>query len=217
MNRFSPYEYLGFIVPGGLVITVAYYGLYGMPEPEPGVTVLVGLVGAAFLTGHLVAAIANVLAPIAWGRRPGNDPPSHEGLFDKHGYLAATSPDETLSVFDDRLGKQDNLSAAFKAGAKRMRDAGRGAQLHVFNQQIGFYRNTATGSLLSFLLVGGYAAFGNGPQPLPFTVWGPVFALATWLFTSRYKRFWRYYGREVWLDVRNHGPSQQGTTGQGSP
>lgn len=208
MDRFSVYEYGAFIVPGGLVITVAYYGLYGMPQHELGLFLLVWLLGAAFLAGHLVAAVANVLAPLAWGKPPGKDPESHQGLFEG-GYLESMSRDDVKSVFEERLGKQDDLNAAFKAGAKRMRDAGRAGRLELYNQRIGFYRNSAVGTLLSFLLVGGYAVFGDCPAPLPFAVWGPVFAVATWLLVIRYRRFWRYYGREVWLDVRHHGLSEQ--------
>ena len=202
MDRFTAYEYLGFVIPGGLVCAVAFYGAHGWPYDEPGASYLVGILAAAFVAGHLVAGLGNFLGAIAWGHWPGDDPSSDEGAFDKGAYLHGKERDDVLAVFKARVGDHhDSLDRAFKAAAKRMRAGGRADKLEVFNQQIGFYRNTLTACVLSLVLVIVYELLGAKPAPLALLIWGPVFAVAVLVFVRRYRRFWRLYGREVWLDV----------------
>lgn len=189
------------MLPGGLVLGVALYGKYGWPQDEPGATFLVALLSAAFMLGHIVAALANWLAPLAWGKLPGSDPPSQQGLFDKKGHLHGKGEADALKAFNKLLGPQPDLDRAIKAGAKRMRAEARGKMLSVYNEQIGFYRNSATACLVATLIVVVYELTAVGTPPMPAAFWVPALLVACLLFTGRYRRFWRYYAREVWLDV----------------
>lgn len=201
MDRFSPYEYLGFVVPGGLVCVVAFYGAYGWPYDEPGATYLVGILAAAFVVGHLVAGLANFVAPVLWGRWPWDEPRSHDGAFDRNQYLHGYDKSKVLAVFEERVGPRPDLDRAFKAAAKRMHAGARAKRLDIFNQQIGFYRNTATACLISLALIIVFELAEPTARNLPAPLWAPVFAVSTAVFARRYRRFWRLYGREVWLDV----------------
>ena len=221
MERFSPYEYLGFVIPGGLVCVVAFYGAHGWPYDEPGATYLVAVLAAAFVAGHLIAGLSNYFGALVWGHAPWNDPTSHDGAFDRGQYLHGKKPEEVQAVFRERVGNHHtDLNSAYKAAVKLMHAEGRAKRLDVFNQQIGFYRGTATACLLSLMLVIVYEVADSAPGHLPVAVWAPVFALATAVFARRYRRFWRLYGREVWLDVSTpttkppgDGPEHGGTCG----
>lgn len=213
MERFSAYEYLGFVVPGGLVCVVAFYGGYGWPYDEPGATYLVGIVAAAFVVGHLVAGLANLVCGLAWRRLPWHEPDSYEGAFKKGQYLEGRTEADVLATFKERVGDHRDLNRSFKAAAKIMHVEGRANRLDVFNQQIGFYRNTATACGICLLLVVGYEVQAATIAPLPAPIWAPVFIVSVLVFTRRYRRFWKLYGREVWLDVSTVRFGQAGDTG----
>src|SRR3981081_3537331 len=87
--NFRPYEYLSFVLPGAVVLFAAVYGYFGWPWGEPGATALVGILGACFIVGHLVAAVAQFCQPILWGHRPSNAADSKWGLFTTSSPLAS--------------------------------------------------------------------------------------------------------------------------------
>ena len=72
MNLYSAYDYLAFIVPGGLTVGATYLAFWGWPQAEPGASSLVILLGLAFLVGQVLASVGAWLLPISWGHMPGS-------------------------------------------------------------------------------------------------------------------------------------------------
>jgi hypothetical protein len=71
MDRYSAYEFLAYLLPGGVVVFASWIGLQGWPTTEPGATSLVFLLAGSFFVGQAVAAVASLLEPVLWGHPPG--------------------------------------------------------------------------------------------------------------------------------------------------
>jgi hypothetical protein len=64
----SPFDVLVFTLAGTFVIAGAWWGIDGVPGESPSTAVIVGLVAASYLAGHVVAAASGVLWTRVWKR-----------------------------------------------------------------------------------------------------------------------------------------------------
>jgi hypothetical protein len=199
MDRFSPYEYLAFLLPGGLLLLAVSVVFEGWPPPDPGAGLLVILIGLAFVVGHAVASVASWLEPVAWGHLPGQRPNPFWGTIGKRGQYSETDRSQVEQDFRDRLGATGDLPAIYALGYTKLQQLKLDAHLQVLNQQIGFYRNTATACLLAILLELSTGVFAVGtPVGSRVALYGAGLAL----FATRYRRFWRYFTDAVIRGVR---------------
>lgn len=210
MKPYSGYEFLGFVLPGLLVSAVAYYGWNGWPHGEPGPVTLLGITTLAYLTGHVIAAIANWLEPVVWGRKPGSRPSSLAGLRGRSGKYADVT-DEQLRDWLDPGGERD-LQRAFDLAYSRARGTDVKVVLNLYNEQIGFYRNTATASVLALVIVAAYQFAPGSARTLPLAVAGPLLAVAVFAFVIRYRRFWTRFGDTIIRSARTTPPSSEAQT-----
>jgi hypothetical protein len=204
VKPYSGYEFLGFVLPGLLVASVAYFGWNGWPHGEPGPVALLGITTLGYLSGHVVAALANWLEPLAWGRRPGSRPSSLDGLRGRNGKYANVT-DQQLREWLDPDGEAD-LQRAFDLAYSRARATDLKKVLDLYNEQIGFYRNTATASMLALVIVAAYQFVPESAETLPLALAGPLLALAGVSFTVRYRRFWARFGDSVIRAARTGNP-----------
>jgi hypothetical protein len=210
VNLYSAYEYLSFILPGGVVLFASFYGYHGWPWSEPGGTALVGILAACFLVGHANAALAQYFQPLLWGSRPSNRANSEWGMFGPAG--AFPQPGDRDRLESEMAATYPGLSfqQAFATAVADMRRTGDDEFLKVLNSQIGLYRNLTTASLLSAAIVLYYNLSSH--QHLPLLPWLPIFAGATVLFANRYRNFWKRYGAAVVSAMRSSSPDNPLTT-----
>ncbi len=195
MKDFSPYDYLSFILPGGLVIAVASIGFSGVPTQEPGASWLVVLVAASFVVGHGVATVASWMEPLAWGHAPGRPTDPAWGLTGPRGAFEASEWDAISEQCRSRYPSASTFRSAWNMGYLELQAGTARDRLAMLNQQIGFYRNTTVACIASVVLV--VAQWATGYQFLDPRVSLGIFGLGAVLFTYRFRRFWRYFGMEV--------------------
>ncbi|WP_147312153.1 hypothetical protein [Thermomonospora umbrina] len=196
MDKFNIYEYISFILPGGLIIAVVLYGFEIVPtNASPSATVLIMLTAAAFVVGHLNVAVANFLQPLAWGARPGSWPSSTAGVFGNRGrYDDARKQkveDHFAQLFPDAADFQQRFNIAYTLLRQEQLDG----HLQTLNHQIGFYRNMATAVVMSIGSL--VAASRSGHHRLDLLLWLPLGLIALFLLVSRFRRFWARFGDEV--------------------
>lgn len=194
----SAYRYLTFLLPGALVLTVAFYGWNGWPYAEPGAGALLGLIAAAYMTGHIVVALANYFQPIWWGHSPGGRLESSEGLFDKGGRYEK-SKDAVLAAFSSSYPNVDGFEAQFGIAYQQVQKGALGPKLLSIVEEIGYYRSMATASAICMLLVLVFRLFGR--THLEVLLWTPIFIVSMAAHAYRFKRFWRYVGEYVTGEV----------------
>ena len=192
MIPYSIYDYLSFIIPGGMILFTAVYGWFGWPWHEPGGTALVGIVAAAFVIGNAVAALASWVEPIFLGSIPGTRPDGLWGQFAK-GDRYEDRRSEVEAVFRRRY--DDNLDHSYRLAQVDLRNLGKSGDLDRINSQIGFYRGMAVASGVSLLIEVTYVTAWH--SHLPSALWMAIFAVLSLLSIYRYRRFWRYFGDYV--------------------
>lgn len=196
MIAYTAYQFLGFILPGALVLFASVYGSTGWPRSEPAASGLVGVLATSFVAGHAVAAVAGWLEPLAWGSRPGRRVESMTGLFGTKGYFDELE----RPVIEERLrtlfGSELQPQTCFDLAYTRLQQQGKDSVVQLMNQEIGFHRNMASASIASFFVTVGVAVAGRGDHLRP-DVWLPTFGVAALLFVFRYRRFWRRFAHNV--------------------
>jgi hypothetical protein len=193
VNPFSAYEWLSFLIPGGVFLFAAFYGWKGWPYPEPGAAVLTGILAASFAVGHAVAAVASWLEPVIWLHLPGTRQNPEWGMFGSGGTY--DDAERVLVVADLRVRYGDvDFRTGYNLAYTELRQAGNDAALAIVNQQIGFYRNMSMSAAAGTLIVVGYWAVGRDALPV---AWALFLGTAAILFAYRYRRFWRRFGDEV--------------------
>jgi hypothetical protein len=200
-DKLGIYDYLAFIAPGSAVIATVVYGFeIARVSTPPGGEAVVMLTLAAFVVGHLLAAVGNALQPLAFGQRPFTRLSPSEGLFGDRGQLAGTTEaavdGELAAVVPGPMTPEQRLAAA----ATLLRQKALDSALQTFNQQIGFYRNLTVAAFVCLGVL--VAARVQGHDVLPLALWIPVAALAIVVGVVRFRRFWGYYGYEVVRGVR---------------
>jgi hypothetical protein len=196
MDKLDIYQYISFILPGGLVLATVLYGFEVVPtNVSPSATVLILLTAAAFVVGHLNVAVANFLQPLVWGKRPGSWPPSTAGLFGKRGRYDEAQQQRIEKKFEQLFPDASSIQQRFNIGYTLLRQEQLDGQLQILNPQIGFYRNMATAAVLSLGIL--IAASATGHDHLNPRIWIPLNLVALLLLVSRFRRFWTRFGDEV--------------------
>jgi hypothetical protein len=216
MNPYSAYEYLSFVIPGGVLLFASFYGYNGWHWKEPGGTALVGIVAACFVVGHANAAVAQYCQPLLWGHWPSNRASSDWGMFGRRGAFHRDGDRERVEA--DLAAAHPGLSfqQAFSTALAGIRDTD--DHVRVLNSQIGLYRNLTAATFLSLVVVVYYDLSSH--RHLPMLPWVPILVAATVLFGNRYRHFWRRFGAHVVYAVRNSGepaPMTDRKTGEPEP
>jgi hypothetical protein len=197
MHKFDPYEYIGVIIPG-IVVVITLILLYpatgyilnsGVSVGEFGLILIVSIVA-----GHLIQAFGNVFETVLWG-------------------LSGGMPTAWPANGDTKLLSQkqvDRLQAALKSdfecellelksgrGPIRevnaiVRQKGKVDRIETFNRNYGLMRGIATALLLASGLIL-LKDYHNWPLAL-----GMVFASA--VATFRMVRFGEHYAREMFVE-----------------
>jgi len=200
-DKLGLYDYLGFIVPGAVIIAAAVYGLgLARVTTAPSAEGILLLTAAAFVVGHLNVAVANMLQPVAFGHRPFTRLRSTEGLFGEHGRYSAAEQKEIEAEFAEYFPTASTFEEQFQLGYTLLRQKNLDAALQTANQQIGLYRNLMAATVVCLPLLVAGAATGHGS--LRPGVWIPLDGLAIVLFAIRFRRFWVRFSDEVIRGVR---------------
>lgn len=196
MDNLTLYDYLGFVIPGGLVVATVAYGFQLAPiDAAPSAPGLTMLTAAAFIVGHVNAALANYLQPVAWWQRPGQRLGSSVGLFGRRGLYDAQQQADIEQHFATRFPNARDFQQQFNLGYTTLRQKGLDKAAQIMNQQIGFYRNMAAGVLVSLVVL--IAATVRGHDILRLWLWVPLAVAAEALFVFRFRRFWARFGNEI--------------------
>jgi hypothetical protein len=199
-DKLGLYDYLGFIVPGAVIIAAAVYG-FGLAgvTTAPSAEGILLLTAAAFVIGHLNVAVANMLQPVAFGHRPFTRLRSTEGLFGNNGRYGEAERKEIEGEFAEFFPAASTFEERFQLGYTLLRQKQLDLALQTANQQIGLYRNLMAAAVVCLPLLAA-AAIGHGtlrPQ-----IWIPLDVLAAVLFAIRFRRFWVGFANEVVRGVR---------------
>lgn len=195
----SIYDYLSYVLPGGVVLFAAGYGYFGPLASEPGVFYSLVLVVAAFVLGHACAALFNWIEPSLWGSRPFGKVVRTSGLFGKGGVYADAEAKLIASEFASRY-PGGNFEVNYDLGYADLQLRGKDDFLQILNQQIGFYGHMACASIIAIVIVG--VMWAAGKTYLPPAIWIPIFVIGAVLFAARYKHFWRRFGEQVVRSIR---------------
>lgn len=197
MNQpFTLYDYLSFVLPGGLVTATALWGWCHCPTEDPGAAVAVGLVAIAFVVGHVVAAFANVVVqPVLFLQWPGTRTSSTAGVFGRFGRYDATEERRIRNFFAARYGDVISFQSAFNLAYTELRNRGQDKGLNTINEQIGFYRNMSAASVVAILLILGYE-FTDRPG-FELWPWLAILTVGAVAFAYRFRRMWASFGDYV--------------------
>jgi hypothetical protein len=202
MNQpLSLYDYISFVLPGGLVTAVAIWGWYHGPTHDPRAAAVAGLVAVAFVVGHVLAAFANlVVQPLLFLQRPGTRVDSTAGVFGRFGRYDAAEEKVIRDWFAERYGRGTSLQSAFNLAYTELRNSGWNSGLETINEQLGFYRNMTAASVVAIALVLAYAASGRPGVAL--WPWLPILGVALVAFAYRFRRMWASFGDYVIRGIR---------------
>jgi hypothetical protein len=196
VTPYSPYRWLAFVIPGGVILFAFFYGWNGWPFPEPGATALVGILAAAFAVGAANAGAANWVEPVLWLHRPGSGQDPSWGLFG----TGCPYEERERAVIEAELRSRYGAEASFRTGYNlaytELQHGGKADRLNQLNEEIGFYRNMTTACIASAVVIGVYTIVWDR-RALPPVLWIPLFVAMAILFGYRYRRFWRRFGDYV--------------------
>jgi hypothetical protein len=195
MNLYSAYDYLAYVIPGGLVLGASFFAFLGLPSAEPGASWLLVLLAAAFLIGHVIATLAAWLQPIVWGERPGTAPDPTWGMFDSSGRSKISRAVDLEAELARRYGPRDDLPTLYGLAYTELQQNRKEGRLIALNSEIGFARNAAV-ALLSGAVIDVAASLAkHHPLDAP---WLPVlYLVGSGVFVARYRRIWRQFADNV--------------------
>jgi hypothetical protein len=200
MDRYSAYEFLAYLLPGGAVIFAAWVGAEGWPSAEPGPTGLIFILAASFFVGQAVAAMASWLEPVLWGHQPYTPRDPTWGLFGEGRRYEDAERDDLLTELRSHVGSGDaDFAGAYRLGYTRLQQAGHDGHLRVLNQQIAFHRNSALSMLSAAVIHVGLLLAGQASSP---SWWAALYCAAAIIFAGRYRRFYVEFGDNVIRGIR---------------
>ncbi len=208
MNKLNVYEFAGIIAPGALTI-------FGLSRIFPDIGVLVKdekisfgefglLLILAYVAGHLVQALGNLIEIAWWGLWKGmpSDWPrsrSHDLLAPQQTQALQAKVRENLKIeCPNDLNTLDqkhwfSITRQIYAAVKK---AGQAERIDIFNANYGMFRGIAA-SLVVVIIA---AAFEVGKRIFPLSL-GLVIAAGLALF--RMHRFGVHYARELFVQFLN--------------
>ena len=193
--RFSAYEYLTFVLPGFVVLSVSVYGWHGWPYGEPGASSLLGILIASFIVGHALSGLSNWVEPLAWWRRPGTKVSSSQGLFGKAGLYDEKEESTIKAAFSKHYSDVSQFESQFRLAYSEALTSPIGPRLQTLVDQIGFYRSMMVASVFSAIIV--LVTETRTNENLESFFWSPFFLLLGLTFGYRYRRFWVRLGDYV--------------------
>ncbi|MFY9983930.1 MAG: hypothetical protein WAK31_04185 [Chthoniobacterales bacterium] len=204
MSKLAVYEFTGIIAPGALTI-------FGFSRIYPAIGVLVAddkisfgefglLLILAYVVGHLVQALGNIVEPAFWFILRGI--PTDWPRSDAHGLLAkqqaAALPSKVRDILKidcpDSLKSLDrkswfSITRQIYAATKR---AGQAERVDIFNGNYGLMRGVAA----SLFLI---AVATTIQSPATLSIWWFPFLLGLALALLRMHRFAVHYARELFV------------------
>jgi hypothetical protein len=195
MNLYSAYDYLAFIIPGGLTVGAVYIAFWGWPQAEPGASALVILLGLAFLVGQVLASIGAWLQPVAWGHAPGSIVDPLWGVFGKGATYSEAEAEQVVRELEGHFGPGLSRNRLYQLAYTELQQSGKEGRLAVLNSQIGMCRNSVAGFLVA--AVAQIVAIMAGPTLPNAGLLTAAYALGAGVFVARYKRFWGQFGDNV--------------------
>ncbi|MEP3889007.1 MAG: hypothetical protein ABJN69_00995 [Hellea sp.] len=203
--KFDPYEYIGVIVPGLIVLLAASF-LYPSILPMLTADITIGGLGLililAFITGHLIQAGGNFVEILVWGLAGGM--PTSWVAKAKTTLLDAeqlTRLEQRLQAdFSCGLNSLKNGKGLTREIYLRLQKSGKTKMIDKFNGNYGLMRGTMIALIISaitLLVQDGY----NWKGALG------LFALAG-IATYRMIRFGTHYAREIYVEYLNFETSE---------
>ena len=190
-KQLTLYDYVSYVVPGGLLLFVIVYGYDGWPRAEPGSSGLIGIIAAAFVVGHVVAVVGTWVEAAFLGGRPGRRPDPLWGTLGDRSRYSDEERAELRQRLLERYGDVE-VAVAFRLGQTELQQAGKDGPMKVATQHLGFARGLATAALLA-LVVDVVLAIASGTH-LPLVLWIPVLCGVAVACVVRYRRAWRQFG-----------------------
>jgi len=195
MNLYSAYDYLAYIIPGGMVVGGLQVAIWGWPTNEPSTSALVLLLGLAFIVGHLVATVAAWAQSIVWGHRPGLRPDPLWGVKGSRGVYTNDEWAIVVRQFEARYGTGYTDSRLYQLAYTDLQQQGLEGRLTSLNSQIGFARNAGTALVIMAAV---HAGAAQGFEPARSTlILIPAYLVAAAVFVGRYRRTWQQFGDNV--------------------
>lgn len=195
MDQLTLYDYLTFVLPGGVVLAVSTYASRGWPWPRPSAAILVLLTGAAFVVGYAISGISNLVEPCFLGQRSLRNPDPLWGTLNGPSRMEDVEKQQLRGLLSARYGKELTATAAYRRALVELRAKDKAPMLPTINQHLGFARGMAVASMISAIILIACAIFGDSHLAVQF--WVPVSAGAAALFIARFRRFWRWFGENV--------------------
>lgn len=199
LDFLSVYDYMSFILPGGVVILAGWYSLTEAKYAEPGAfaAILIGI--AAYVIGQAVAAVWNWFEPVAWGHWPFSRVDRTWGLIGDHGTYTTAEGATITAVFQKRYGS-GAFATDYDLGYAEIQQSGHGDFLAIMNQQIGLFGHLCMACGIGLVMV---ATTKLPYQPTGLSIaFAVVLALGVLLFGLRYRYFWKRFGDQVVRQVR---------------
>jgi hypothetical protein len=194
VEQLTLYDYLTFVLPGGVVIASITIAYSGWPWPRPDATSLVLLTGAAFVVGYAIAGVANFLEPAFLGSVPGRRADPLWGTLTGPSRLKPDVQQLYRRALLVRYGATDE-DDCYRRGVTELRQKQLVPMLATFNQHLGFSRGMAVASTVS--TVGLLVCTALGHHHVLVGFWCGLGVVGTVLFIYRFRRFWRWYGESV--------------------
>ena len=206
MRQFDLYEFIGYIVPGIILLVGIAYLLVGSEKIASLLSVSVSEFGIvivlAYATGQLLQTLGNVLEKL-WWKLPGGMPTDwirsgkHDLLTQSQivrieQKIAQMHKDDSFKIADSTSKQWFSITREIYAAVSH---AGHNIRIDTFNGHYGLCRGMATGIIM--LLVMGLVI-----QPinwLMIAVMGILFMLSIY----RMHQFGVYYGRELFVQFLN--------------
>jgi len=203
-NRLDPYDVLGIVVPGALLV-----GWTGVCFPDlakglsqvhfPPAFAVIVLTAVAVFAGHLIQALASLVEPVifrTWGGRPSD----RALLGEIRGLLPADSAERIKAKLLDAVDGAGETHSLFLY-AMQLADGQNQGRGSLFNALYAYHRALLVLLLLCVLMLGASMKWGAAGQwpAVQSVVLIAVAFLLVWLFWHRSWQRASYYVREVLL------------------
>lgn len=198
--KFDSYEYISVIVPGFVVLIAASH-VYPAILPVLKTNLTLGDLGVAliiaFVTGHLLQAVGNLLETIIWKFKGGM--PTRWATKPKTTLLTAAQLSrlgkKLETDFSSDLASLENDRAPVREIYLRLQKAEKSEMIDKFNRNYGLMRGIAVAFIISTIIIFLHDPFN----------WKGALGLATLSAIALYRmiRFGIYYARELYVEYLN--------------
>jgi hypothetical protein len=197
VKEYSAYDFLSFVLPGGLLLFIYLAATGGLPTSEPGAGTLAVYAGAAFLIGQLNGVASSYVQPVFWGHGPWTVPDSSWGVFGRFARYKEADRERVTKQLRNRFpgNESEEFQEVFNLGYTLLQVAGKDDHLKMLNAQIGFFRNTSVASGLCVVFLIALDQLGQNRPFQPVVTWFLAACAVTFYF--RYRYAWSAFGNAV--------------------